>query len=561
MKKTLVCLTVVMAFAVCVTSCKKDENSNMQFKATMENCTNDNAKTTLNGTNLEWTSGDQVAIYGSQQNGTYTAEPVSGAPTTATLTVSGQAAQGTPYCAIYPASAAVSATSFTLPAVQETEDGSLTNFPMYAKSYDENLEFKNLCGVLKIHLQQEDALVSRIEVIAGTEINGTFSIDNSGEVPAIEYVSGGTNTIVLTCSTPQDITNGKDFYVIMPAGSYSGLTVKIQNAGYGVVKNAPESATVVIDRSKYSTLGFSALNMPIPPDDVNIWGLYSVSPTQQVWIASGNLQFKKSTTETFTGADEVSHYGEWRMAEHQYDFCGYVQNSNNTICQGNVADGNNYQSGSMWVDIYGWGTSGYTNYLPVPRVSNRSSSYDPDSDPLYADVVDITNTNYDWGVYVYGDGWRTWTEAEWKYLANNTANNKRSSRTAGATVCGTKGAVLLPDLWNGPAVNIASAYTSNTYDETAWEEMESFGAIFLPVTGSTDGANYVANSDNANAGWYWTSGDGTVRYNTTSTGSSALPKRIVSTATVGASGLNIGNRQHTGWAAVRLIKNYVPSAE
>ena len=558
LKKSIMCLAALAVVALGATSCKKDvnnEENGMQFRAIMET---GSAKTELSGTNVNWIAGDEVMIYGTEQSGVYTATPDAENATAATLTKVGQPAQGTPYTAIYPASAAVNATTVTLPAVQQSVDGNLANtFPMFAQSESATLNFKNLCGVLKIHLEQEGATVSRISVTANSKINGNFSVDNSGEAPAISYVEGGNFTTTLICSEPQNITNGKDFYIYMPAGEYSGLKIMIMNAGYGVEKNAPANATITIERSKYSTLSFGNVNMPVPPDDVNIWGLFSVSATQQVWIASGNLQFKKSTTETFEGADGVSHYGEWRMAEHQYDFCGYLQNSTNTVCQGNVEDGNNFQSGTKWVDIYGWGTSGYTNYLPVPRVDNRSDSYDPNSDPLYSDVINITNTNYDWGEYIYGDGWRTWTYAEWTYLSNQDANNKRRSRTAGATVCGVKGAVLLPDLWNGPTVNIASAYTSNTYDEDAWAEMESFGAAFLPVTGSTDGANYVVNQDNADKGYYWTSGNGELVYNTHSN----VPKRTVATATVSTTGLNIGRRQHTGWAAVRLIKNYVPSAE
>ena len=160
MKKIFVCFTAVMAVALCLTSCKKEEKTNsMQFRATMETSANDNSKTTLNGTNIEWVAGDEVTIYGLEQSGTYTAQPESSDPTTAILTANGQPAQGWPYCAIYPASLGNSATSFTLPAEQVTMDGSLTNFPMYAKSNDENLAFKNLCGVLKIHLQQSNATI------------------------------------------------------------------------------------------------------------------------------------------------------------------------------------------------------------------------------------------------------------------------------------------------------------------------------------------------------------------------------------------------------------------
>ena len=70
MKKIFVCFTAVMAVALCLTSCKKEEKTNsMQFRATMETSANDNSKTTLNGTNIEWVAGDEVTIYGLEQSG------------------------------------------------------------------------------------------------------------------------------------------------------------------------------------------------------------------------------------------------------------------------------------------------------------------------------------------------------------------------------------------------------------------------------------------------------------------------------------------------------------
>lgn len=525
MKKSLVCFTVVMAAAMCMTSCKKEENNNMQFKATMEGCVND-AKTTLSGENLNWVSGDEVAIYGSVQNGTYTAEPVSGAPTTATLSVDGQPAQGTPYCAIYPASAAVSATSFTLPAVQETTDGSLTNFPMYAKSSDENLQFKNLCGVLKIHLEQEDALVSRIEVIAHTQINGTYNIDNSGEAPAITYSGNGDTVTTLICTTPQDITSGKDFYVYLPAGSYSDLQINIINAGYGVEKHSPAGASIVIERSKYSTISFQNVNMPIPPEG-GVWGLYSISDTKQVWISSGNLQYSASSAT-------------WRFAPEQYTF-----NSNG------------------WKDLFGWGTSGWDNgntyYMPTDRAhlnqSNQGYGYGPVNGTNYKLSLTGDYANADWGVYnaisnggnVSGE-WRTLTKDQNNYLVGHNA--KRDGRRALGTVNNTHGVILIPDYWRLPEgvsfIEDVNSWTTNEYDVEDWEKMEAAGAVFLPCAGYTYDIS-DSRHNTTTEGNYWTS--------THSTASSAYytPNSLNGQGTTSA-------RSKYYQYSVRLVKDYVPAS-
>jgi len=530
MRKSFVYLAAMAFVAIAATSCQKENvaQDGSQFYAIMENCGN-NAKTSLSGTHVNWVEGDEVMIYGSDQAGLYSATPNTDDARSATLNVSTQPAQGRPYRAIYPASAAVSATSFSIPAVQESEDGNLAStFPMYAQSNDENLAFKNLCGVLKIHLQQTGATVSRIILTAAEEINGTFNIDNSGEEPAIAYAEGGTTTTTLICTTPQDISNGKDFYIYLPAGDYSGLNIKIQNAGYGVEKDAPADAVVTIERSKYSTLGFNSLNMPVPPDN-GIWGLYSVSDNQQVWISSGNLQFKN--VGSYTGVDNVSHTGTWRFAEHQYDHIGYAGHL------GNVTGGNNSRSDS-WIDLFGWGTSGYNAAAPLPR---------PAADALYNIIGDndIAGTNYDWGVYVIGNGWRVMTADEWDYLFGG---EKRTYKSGGATVCGVQGRVLIPDVWNGPSITSAFAYTSNVYTAEKWAEMESYGAVFMPITGYKSSANasiYIS----FDQGCYWT---GSFAYNKSA---------YTSMFTNSGEAYGAANpRKFEGQLAVRLVKNYAPTS-
>lgn len=544
MKRTILYLAAAAVIALGFTSCNKDEKTEegMQFRATMEN---NDAKTALVGTHVNWVEGDEVMIFGTHQNGLYRATPDADDARSATLNQVGQQviSNGGIFTAVYPASAAVNATTVTLPAQQQSVDGSLANtFPMYAQSYDENLQFKNLCGVLKIHLQQEGATVSRISVTATTEINGNFSVDNSGEAPAISYVEGGNFTTTLICSEAQDITNGKDFYIYMPEGNYSGLKIMIMNAGYGVEKNAPANATIAIERSKYSTLSFANVNMPIPPDN-GVWGLYSVSDNQQVWIATGNLQFRNEGT--FVGADDVTHTGTWRIAEHQWDFCGYGTGN----YKGNVTDGNNGNS-SKWIDQFAWGATCYNGNNPLPRVENVAN---------YPTMpTTIANTNYDWGVYCIGDGWRTLTPAEWQYMVNNGHNrNNPSSKFGHATVNGTHGLILLPDIWNGPAItphSNNSTYEDNVFTADEWAEFEALGAAFLPVTNYCNASSSrLGNPVYGDGGWYW----GATGTTSNSQGF------VVYTQHFDGSGTAFGNanmRRPNSLLSVRLCKNYVPAS-
>lgn len=543
MKKTLVSLSLCALVAFGATSCKKDieqNNGDYQFRATMENCSGD-SKTTFNGTAIQWNQNDTVKIFG-LVDGLYLATPEQGNPGAAKLRRIGEPVtfMGNEVTAIYPASLANSASSVTLPAVQESEDGNLiSNFPMYATTSDENLAFKNLFGALKLHLQQADATVSRIEVTADVEINGNFDIDNSGEYPEVTYADGGSYTTTLICTTPQDITNGHDFFIAMPAGTYSNLTIKIQNAGYGVEKHSPEGATITIERSLYFTLGFQALNMPIPPDD-GVWGLFSVSPIQQVWIAAGNLQYNKNLG-SFTAPDGTLQNGTWRFAEHQWDFVGYGGNR-----AGTVEGSNNYSNASWtassWVDQFQWGATGYNGLNPRPWIDTIAN---------YPTMpATIAGTHYDWGVYCI-PGWRTLSKDEWQYLEHGANRNGGSSKIAAATVNGVHGAILLPDIWNGPAlpvagINTSTSYNGNVFAAEQWAEYEAFGAAFLPVTNMRTGGNGLNSPAFQDGAYYWSA--------TVATNGAWM-------TTISGNGKAFGGnpRPFNSMLSVRLVKNYVPA--
>lgn len=265
MKKVFMLLSACVMLALGATSCQKENESNnkdYQFTATVENC--NNAKTTFNGNYIQWNQNDTVKIFGLVDR-LYLATPEED-PWKATLRGIGDPVidMGDRVVAIYPASLANNATNVTLPAVQVTEDGNLmSNFPMLAITTDENLAFKNLFGALKIHLKQTGATVSSIEITADSDINGKFDIDTTGENPEVTYADDGSCTTTLVCNTPQDITNGHDFFIVMPAGNYSNLTLKIKNADSEVEKQSPAGATITIERSRYFTLIIENLNMPV----------------------------------------------------------------------------------------------------------------------------------------------------------------------------------------------------------------------------------------------------------------------------------------------------------
>ena len=480
MKKNLVFLFEIVALVglVSLTSCKKEKLGNgTQFRATMENCTSQNGKTVLNGTALEWVSGDQIAIYGTAGGGSYSATPQSPATMAVFDNVSGESGNA-PFRAFYPTTLTTDGANISLPKTQTYIEGSINEFPMYAESSSNELTFKNLCGALKLHLTKASTSISSIAVTAASPINGTFSVDYNGGNPELDYVSGGTNTTKLTCSTAQSIADGKDFYIYLPEGSYTGLEIVLNtNEGGYCVKTS--NRAIIVTRSRYTliTLGGDDLTFTTPQ---SLTGLFSVSATQQVCFAKGNLQYRAST-------------GSWRFAENQWDYVGTQTADGGGYYGGFVSgsDNNNISDTyNGWIDLFGWGTGN-----------------NPTLTTMGYDYYDDYSTFTDWGSAISGGSnasnpWRTLSRDEWYYLyrSRTGATTKRGV----GRVNGVFGAIFLPDSWTAPAgVPFTSGYNAlNVYNSEDWAAMEAAGALFLPAAGYR-GLTTVEHA--GHWGYYWES--------------------------------------------------------
>lgn len=226
--------------------------------------------------------------------------------------------------------------------------------------------------------------------------------------------------------------------------------------------------------------------------------VFTVAEGRTVHFSRGNLQYQAST-------------GTWCFAEHQYD---YVGEDNSNISS----------SYSGWIDLFGWGTSGWNSganaYQPW-ATSREYSDYYPGGS--YTNSLSLTGdySNSDWGVYnrISNGGnqvgmWRTLTKDEWDYLLNSraasTINGVSNARFAKAVVNGINGLVVFPDNFTMPSgmsypsgINTYDApFNNNTYTESEWSQMEGAGCIFLPAAGYRYGTevNYVGTLGN-----YWSS--------------------------------------------------------
>jgi len=250
------------------------------------------------------------------------------------------------------------------------------------------------------------------------------------------------------------------------------------------------------DEQSFTTLDFSG-NVPEGAID----GLFSVSATQQVYFSQGNLQYK--------AIDNL-----WRFAENQYD---YIGNANSNISQ--------YYTG--WIDLFGWGTSGFNHgansYQPWSTSSNYVDYYAYGS---WNKNLSDQSGQADWGCNAISNGgnqenqWRTLSQAEWDYVLfgrNTTSGIRFAKATIRELIIDTisndtvfndvHGIVLLPDNWSESAyilndANVSGApYETNIILDNMWQYIETVGAVFLPAAGTRNGFSNVLYANSY--GYYW----------------------------------------------------------
>ena len=225
-------------------------------------------------------------------------------------------------------------------------------------------------------------------------------------------------------------------------------------------------------------------------------GLFSVSETLQVRFSQGNLQYQAST-------------GTWRFAESQLDYIG----------EGNVNISESYDG---WIDLFGWGTSGYNHganaYQPWSASTHYSDyfAYGNGRNNLYDQTGQA-----DWGYNAISNGgntensgWRTLRREEWSYLMSERTT-PTGIHFATACVKGINGILIFPDDWDGSyditnPDKYSSAFGNNTITAIDWVNLEANGVVFLPAAGTRNGFSNILYSNSY--GYYWSTTFNDSRY-------------------------------------------------
>lgn len=241
------------------------------------------------------------------------------------------------------------------------------------------------------------------------------------------------------------------------------------------------------------------------PRTGTINGLFSVSANQQVYFSQGNLQYQASTNT-------------WRFADNQWDYVGSAVVETGTP-GGTVAGSSNHLISEYyegWIDLFGYGTSGYDGgyyVYPPYSISESVNNYPKGNLTQYSD----------WGYNSISNGgnvsgiWRTLTNNEWVYVFETRATSS-GIRYAKAVVNNVNGVIILPDNWNSGTYSINNFnqsdadYSNNTISSTLWTSIfEANGAVFIPASGNRRGTNvnwvnhfgaYWSSTGNPVNNWY-----------------------------------------------------------
>jgi hypothetical protein len=548
-----IAFTLIAIAAIAMVSCQKDENVNGPvFKALGESVTHSKDKTvfhtdnytfTWKGRNPDKEVGDRIHIWdGAGHHKLYT-------PTSSDATVSQIVPVGsyntlnsTPtghFTAIYPdyysdttavnVPSATTPVTVNLPSIQGITNQAdqlsllhLTRFPMYCESNNLRLEFKNLCGALRLNLQRDNTRVDRIKFTSGASdpyVCGKFSINwNNGNPLLTPCVTNNEHTVVLEYAQAVSINEATDFWLALPAGNYYNFVIEIScitsTGQRGTMSFKGNGTTALEIERSYVTPIVPNLD-PEPGESGASFkgqGVFSVSDSKTVYFSPGNLQCVNN---------------HWEFAPQQY------KAAHDMISYGvNYVPAYNPDINYNW-DLVGWSTT-------LSEYGTKHLHEDGNGHSVNT-VDNYSNLPYkNWGRVFGDDTWWVLSQDEFDYVINQrvSPSNGKMHVTVNDTVNdnvrtnvrrdvsyrviyvdGQEGCMLFPDVCS---ITLPSGVSFPDQDNPTHYTADQFvsvferaGCIFLPYVGyqqNSDGQDFSlpvtlsgTYHTNGQKGRYWTS--------------------------------------------------------
>lgn len=337
------------------------------------------------------------------------------------------------------------------------------------------LQFVNLCSLLKVTVPAGVTVlnidVNTTDSSAAMSGKGEVSFDDN--TPQFAFKSADTFPYTrLDCGTGVCRTD-RTYYVVVPPFENKKLTITVCGfiGGKKFRHTFTQSTNATLLSSQYApsvlpAYTFQSVDSLYAGTDV-LCEPFSVTKSKKKYFSKGNLQFRSSPYE-------------FRIANSQYEVIGAANNA---------ISGNN----PNWIDLFGWGTSGYSTCAVPWENSYDNSVYKVDADGTY----NMSPTT-DWGTNL-GD-WITVTKQYWEVMLQD--RSQASDKTGMAVIGNTHhGLVVLPDYWVLPNGCRFAPSGINQYTFSQWNAMEAAGALFLPAAGRREGSNVM---EVDSKGYYWT---------------------------------------------------------
>ena len=256
-------IKIAVALAVCsVCACTKEKDFQTDRPELTFYAGFNGTKTELKPSYaIEWKSGDEISIFDGAANNKYVT--LESGPN---VSFSGTAAEGVPeYLALYPYNenavfdASAKTIKTTLPAVQQAVLGTFANNLniSVANSTNQNLYFKNACGIVCVDLTKYQNIV-KVELTGanGENLAGDLQI-TIGEDGAVttEIASNPVKTVTLTKDGTKTLLQGKYYIVVAPQTYPNGFKAVITNKD-GLTKEFTFSGSVPLARARMKSIVF-----------------------------------------------------------------------------------------------------------------------------------------------------------------------------------------------------------------------------------------------------------------------------------------------------------------
>lgn len=345
---------IALAALVMLAGCKKNEEQptgSTKLIAGIEQQKSD-SKTSLNPDDLTitWSENDHLFVYNGATGADFALSTGAG---TTKAEFTGDCTFTDSNLAVYPYNDNITVegnmVTMTLPAEQNATVGNFGNGanPMLGVFSDfNNLQLTSLCGVLCLQLTGDNVDITAIEIVGGPDdkLNGTFEADYTVTLTSpvlAKKGTDGTNKVTLNCTATLTTTPQK-FFVVLPAGTLHGFTMKVYNGDNVIFTKS--TANAITFQANYvewmNELDVNPLAVPLTLEAITngtIEVKWPKAGMQYTLNGGAKTVINDNTTINVSVGDKVQFYGNGTsITSYSYTAINHPSSTAKVIAYGNI---------------------------------------------------------------------------------------------------------------------------------------------------------------------------------------------------------------------------------